>query len=232
MTEGPAATRRKRTLIVSDVHLSQTHPDIPSDPMWMRYRRADLHPDAEFAALVDHALADFEGDAIELVFNGDVLDFDAPWVKDGQSSFEEFPVDDAGCAAQAERILSDHPGWFRAVARLLLAGHRVLFLSGNHDVELYWPGARAAIREHLVVLCRNEAVAAPRVTPEEIATSIDERVRFRAWFHVTEDLIYLEHGSQYDIFNGVPWPMMPVGKKRDWVHPVMGKLAFKRTGSR
>ncbi len=228
------STRRKRTLIVSDVHLSQTHPEDPSDPMWMRYRRADRHPDVEFAALVDHALARFDGDAIEIVFNGDVLDFDAPWVKDGESSFDEFPLDDAGCAAQAERILTDHPTWFRAVARLLLAGHRVLFLSGNHDVELYWPGARAAIRAHLVGLCASEATASgrARATPAEIAASIDERVRFRAWFHVTEDRIYLEHGSQYDVFNGVPWPMLPIVSKRDWIHPVMGKLAFKRTGSR
>jgi UDP-2,3-diacylglucosamine pyrophosphatase LpxH len=226
------AVRRKRTLIVSDVHLSQTHPDDPTDPMWMRYRRSDLHPDAEFAALVDHALDIFSGDAIELCFNGDVLDFDAPWVKDGTSSFDEFPLDDAGCAAQAERILSDHPGWFGAVARVLLAGHRVLFLSGNHDVELYWPGARTAIRAHLVKLCRAHATSNSRTTPDEIAASIESRVRFRAWFHVTEDGIYLEHGSQYDVFNGVPWPMLPVRKEKDWIHPVMGKLAFKRTGSR
>jgi hypothetical protein len=216
---------RKRTLVVSDVHLSQTHPDDPSDPEWMRYRRAEHHPDAEFSALIDHVLGSLDaGDQLEIVFNGDVLDFDAPWVKDGASSFDEYPIDDAGCAAQATRILVDHPGWFGAAAKAITLGHRVLFLSGNHDLELFWPGVRAAIRAHFVALCAAQG--------HDVEAVIDERLRFRAWFHRTEDGIYLEHGSQYDIFNGMPWPMMPMTRDRRFTYPVMGKLAFKRTGSR
>ena len=108
------------------------------------------------------------------------------------------------------------PPGFGAVARLLLAGHRVLFLSGNHDVELYLArGARGDPRAPGRPLPDANRSAAPRATPDEIAASIEERVRFRAWFHVTEDRIYLEHGSQYDVFNGVPWPMLPVVTQRD-----------------
>ena len=219
---------RRHTVIVSDVHLSQAHPDDTTDPLWMRYRRSEFHPDRDFASLVDHLMSRHGDDAIEVVFNGDVLDFDAPWVKDGTSSFEEFPLTDAGCAEHVRRIIADHPIWFRAAARLLNAGHRLLLLSGNHDVELYWPGVRAAIREELVVLCRAEARPGAPVD----AASIESRVRFRAWFHLTEDRIYIEHGSQYDVFNGVRHAMLPLVKTRDWIHPQMGKLAFKRTGSR
>jgi hypothetical protein len=222
----PSRIGRRHTVIVSDVHLSQTHPDDAADPLWMRYRRSEFHPDTDFASLVDHLLATQGADAIEVVFNGDVLDFDAPWVKDGTSSFEEFPLTDAGCAAHARRLIADHPTWFRATARLLNAGHRLLMLSGNHDVELYWPGVRAAIREELVALCRLEAGG-----PVDTA-GIDSRIRFRAWFHLTEDHVYIEHGSQYDMFNGVRHAMLPLVKTRDWIHPQMGKLAFKRTGSR
>jgi UDP-2,3-diacylglucosamine pyrophosphatase LpxH len=220
-------TGRRHTAIVSDVHLSQTHPDDPRDPLWMRYRRAEFHPDRDFASLVDHLLAERGADAIELVYNGDVFDFDAPWVKDGTSSFEEFPLTDEGCAEHVRRIIADHPVWFRATARLLVAGHRLLVLSGNHDVELYWPGVRRAIREELVALCKLEAKGAPID-----GAAIAERIRFRAWFHRTEDGIYIEHGSQYDIFNGVHHAMLPLTRARDWIHPQMGKLAFKRTGSR
>src|SRR6478672_6273056 len=110
----PSRHGRRHTVIVSDVHLSQTHPDDPTDPLWMRYRRAEFHPDEDFEALVDHVLAGLDSAAF-------VLDFDAPWVKGGESSFDEFPLDDAGCAAQARRILADHPRWFGAVARVLLA---------------------------------------------------------------------------------------------------------------
>ena len=218
---------KRHTAIVSDVHLSQAHPEDPSDPLWMLYRRRELHPDAELAGLVDHLLARVApGDAFELVFNGDLLDFDAPWVKDGTSSFDEFPLDEEGCADQARRILADHQGWFRATARVLCAGHRVLFLSGNHDIELYWPGVRRAIRDELARLCEVEAPGAAA------RADLEERVRFRAWFHLTEDRIYLAHGSQYDFLNGGRHAMLPLTRERDRIHPVCGKLAFKRTGAR
>jgi UDP-2,3-diacylglucosamine pyrophosphatase LpxH len=224
----PENARRRHTVILSDVHLSQAHPEDPGDPLWMRYRSAAYHPDEEFASLVDHLLATRGGDALEVVWNGDVLDFDAPWVKDGHSSFDEYPLDDAGCAAHVRRIVADHPAWFRAAARLLGAGHRLLLMSGNHDVELHWPGVRAAFREEMGKLT---ALESPDGRPLD-AAALEARVRFRAWFHVTEDGVYLEHGSQYDIFSNVRYPMLPVTRTRDWIHPQMGKLAFKRTGSR
>ena len=224
----PTSSRR-HTVVLSDVHLSQAHPHDPDDPLWMLYRTRAFHPDEDFAALVDHLLRTYGADPIELVFNGDILDFDAPWVKDGGSSFDEFPLTDQGCAEQVRRILADHDPWFRAVARLLNAGHRVLFTSGNHDVELFWPGVRRTIREELRRLCALEAGEGEAKAASE---PIEERVRFRAWFHVTEDRIYLEHGSQYDVFNGVRHAMLPVTLDRDHIHPMFGKLAFKRTGSR
>ena len=71
---------RLHTVVLSDVHLSQAHPDDEVDPKWMRYRRRAYHPDREFAALIDLLLGacpDSDRDKIELCFNGDVFDFDA-----------------------------------------------------------------------------------------------------------------------------------------------------------
>ena len=217
--------RRRHTVVLSDVHLSQAHPKDDADPFWMRYRRSDYHPDADFEAFIASLLDTCGGEPIEVVFNGDVLDFDAPLVRNGTSTFDEFPLDDAGCTGQLQRIVEDHPRFFRAVARLLAEGHRVIFVSGNHDLELYWPGVRHALREAL----RSAAIA---LSPDSDLSDLEERVRFRTWFHVTEDRIYLEHGSQYDMLNGVPDPMLPVVKDGLTIHPVAGKLAFKRTGSR
>ncbi len=223
-----ANSGRRHTVVVSDIHLSQAHPEDPSDPLWMRYRLREHHPDNDFAELLDHLLTRFEGDFIELVFNGDVFDFDAPWVKDGQSSDDEFPLDDAGCAEQMRRILADHEPFFRAVARVLLRGHRALFMSGNHDIELYWPGVRQVVRAELgrLVALEAEAMTAP------LPVDLEQQVRFRAWFHVTEDRIYIEHGSQYDFLNNVRHAMIPLTRDERAIHPVMGKLAFKRTGAR
>jgi UDP-2,3-diacylglucosamine pyrophosphatase LpxH len=203
---------KRHTLVLSDVHLSQAHPEDASDPLWMRYRRREHHPDAEFAGLVEHLLATVGSDRIEVVFNGDVFDFDAPWVKDGTSSFDEFPPTDEGAAEQVRLILADHGAFFGAVAKLVEAGHEVTFLSGNHDLELYWPSVRRAIRD---------VIGGPI-----------ERVRFRAWFHLADSGIYFEHGSQYDLHNAVRHPAVPLTSGGDRLHPVLGKLAFRRTGSR
>jgi UDP-2,3-diacylglucosamine pyrophosphatase LpxH len=214
---------KKHTLLLSDVHLSQAHPPDPADPLWMSYRRREHHPDTDLAALVDHVLAKHGDDVIELVFNGDVFDFDAPWVKDGTSSFDEFPPTEEGCTEQVRLILADHPGFFGAAAKLLRKGHWVTFLSGNHDIELYWPGVRRAITDELLAL--SGVGAAERA-------SLEARIRFRAWFHITDDRIYCEHGSQYDIHNGVRHAAIPLTLAGDRIHPIPGKLAFRRTGAR
>ena len=220
---------KKHSLVLSDVHLSQAHPDDPADPLWMRYRRREHHPDQDFSELIDHLLARHGADPIELVFNGDVFDFDTPWVKDGTSSFDEFPPTESGCAEHVRLILADHPLFFGAAAKLLGQGHRVTFLSGNHDVELYWPAVRRAIENELVRLALDggEAGASPALEEE-----LRSRVRFRSWFHVTEDRIYFEHGSQYDIHNGVRNAALPLTRDGARIHPVLGKLAFRRTGAR
>lgn len=226
----------RRTVVVSDVHLSQAHPETDGDLLWMRYRRRDLHPDQDFATLVDRLLALYPDDEIELAFNGDVLDYDAPWVKDGKSSFDEFPLTEQGCAEHTERLLADHPIWFDATARALLHGHRVLFLCGNHDIELAWPGVRAVITADLLRRWTALFAEAERrgATDNLSPPGPDSasRIRFRTWFHVTEDHIYLEHGSQYDHLNGVRYAMLPYTRDRSRIHPVFGKQAFKRTGSR
>lgn len=229
------APRERRLVIVSDVHLSQAHPETDGDPRWMRYRRRDLHPDPDFARLLDCVLEAHGGDSIELVMNGDVLDYDAPWVKDGKSSFDEFPLTEQGCAEHTARILADHPLWFDTMARVLLRGHRVMFLCGNHDIELCWPAVREVIRKDLTRRWQAFWSAAESLGQTEGLTpprDLAERIRFRTWFHVTEDGVYLEHGSQYDHLNGVRHAMLPYTKDRTRIHPVFGKQAFKRTGSR
>lgn len=231
----PAAAPERRIVVLSDVHLSQTHPETDGDELWMRYRRRAFQPDPDFAKLVDVLLAQHGGDAIELVFNGDVLDYDAPWVKDGKSSFDEFPLTESGCAEQTARLLADHPLWFDATAKVLLHGHRVMFLCGNHDIELCWPAVRDVIRDDLArrwAALFAEAERAGATAGLSPPSALADKIRFRTWFHVTEDGIYIEHGSQYDHLNGVRHAMLPYTRDRIRIHPVFGKQAFKRTGSR
>jgi hypothetical protein len=47
------------------------------------------------------------------------------------------------------RILDDHPGLVAALRDHVMAGNSVIFVVGNHDMELLWPGVQAALRKRL-----------------------------------------------------------------------------------
>lgn len=218
----------KLTLVLSDVHLSQTHPEAAHDPLWMRYRHEAYQPDDDFAALIEKVLEPSprtRHQHVELVFNGDVFDFDSPWVRDGVCSFDEHPPTDEGCTRHVELIMADHQVFFDAAAKVLARGHTITFLSGNHDIELALPGVRGAIRRELVKL-------ASRHSDDLDEGALGASVRFRSWFHISDDGIYFEHGSQYDIHNSVRQAAVPFTLSGDRIHPVLGKLAFRRVGGR
>lgn len=90
---GPWRTIRtlRHTLVISDVHLCE---GVPGDDLWMRWRQNPYFPDTEFAAVVDHLLGGAldPDDRLNLVFNGDLFDFNAGRVIDGKALFEDLPA--------------------------------------------------------------------------------------------------------------------------------------------
>jgi hypothetical protein len=211
----------RHTLVISDVHLCE---GVPGDDLWMRWRQNPYFPDTEFAAVVDHLLGDALGpeDRLDLVFNGDLFDFDAGRVIDGKAQFEDLPRTEPVSIDLIERILADHKGYVAALARLLRAGHRVIFVSGNHDAQLGFPGVRIRLRERL-------AAAAGHVR-------FGDNVLFRAWFWQGPDGIHVEHGNQYDTYCSFRYPMAPFlpperGRDRE-IHATVGSMAFRLLGAR
>jgi UDP-2,3-diacylglucosamine pyrophosphatase LpxH len=77
-----------------------------------------------------------------------------------------------------------HPRVLEALAAWVSRGGRVLFITGNHDVELYWPLVRRAIRRELSDRGAEQA-------------QVDDRVLFEQG-HVVLDNLYVEHGHQYE----------------------------------
>ena len=47
-----------------------------------------------------------------------------------------------GCNSTGTQANDAPAGLFRALARFLLAGHRVVILKGSHDVNWFWPEVR------------------------------------------------------------------------------------------
>ena len=83
------------------------------------------------------------------------------------------------------RILAGHPQFGVALSNWLRAGEAIMFVKGNHDVELYWPLVHAALR-HL--LGGNQ-----------------DNVLFVQDYVQIENL-YVEHGHQHESMTAVKGP--------------------------
>ena len=97
----------------------------------------------------------------------------------------------AQSAAKMCMVVERHRRVFAALGAFVRAGHHLIMVRGNHDVELYWLAAQAVFRQALVEL----QPQAP--SPSEQAAMMD-RVRFCDWFYYEPGILYVEHGHQYD----------------------------------
>ncbi|MDX1689263.1 MAG: hypothetical protein R3248_14870 [Candidatus Promineifilaceae bacterium] len=115
-----------------------------------------------------------------------------------------------------DRIKAGHALFFRALGWFLAANpdNELILIKGNHDVELFWPAVQRRLRELVA-----EAYAAwheeaeggqhpdhplwyDRSFPATLDPSdLRTRLRFPPWFYHERDLLYAEHGNQYDPAN-------------------------------
>src|SRR5690606_14881208 len=116
-------------------------------PLWKKYKTREFFFDDLFAELLKHLENMAGGEEVELVLNGDIFDFDsvmaipedAPfrisWLERRRGLLPEMEKS----LFKIDRILDDHPVWVQALRRFVMCGHRVVFVIGNHDLELHWP---------------------------------------------------------------------------------------------
>lgn len=205
----------RHTVVISDIHLTE---EVPGDDAWLNYRQRRFFPDDDFAALVTHLLARVGvGDRLELVLDGDVIEFESPRIVDGEHLVESARTEDEA-VAMLSGVVRDHAVFFEHVARLAAEGHRVVFVAGNHDVHLALPGVRAALQG---------AIAKLLPSAEDSA-----RVTVQPWFHQTDDGVHVEHGHQYDAYCSFRNPLRPLDVDGLVVQPTFGTLAFRHMISR
>lgn len=121
-----------------------------------------------------------EDTAIQLVLNGDIVDFLAE--EDDAGGFSAFVADEGKARRKLARIAEECESVFAALRRFAAAGNRLTLLIGNHDVELSLPSVRrdflALLGEaHIEYLYDNEAYS---IGP-----------------------VLIEHGNRYDAWNMV-----------------------------
>jgi len=177
------------TLILSDIHLTEIEDVDPNRPLWMAYKRREFFVDDDVLNLIVYAEERADG-PLELILNGDIFDFDsvrqlpttpfAPidWLAKARGLGSEAWMSEFKIAT----ILKDHFPLFAALASFLDRGNRIIFIAGNHDLELLWPVVQKRIRKALRV------------------TDTNDHVRFCNWFYISESDTFVSHGHQYDHF--------------------------------
>ncbi len=207
------------TFVISDFHLCEAEPAHPFNPLWKRFKRREYFVDEQFRAFVEYIKTNV-GHSIELVFNGDTFDFDSvlQFSKDEkeQASWLElkrgFTAEAHKSGKKFERILNDHPVFIQTLREFILLGHRVIFVIGNHDVELHWPGVRKMLSDTL-----------------NLPLSHRDQLRFCEWFYISNSDTLIEHGNQYDAYSVCINPIHPLIKKgrKILVRLPFGNLANK-----
>lgn len=189
------------TVILSDIHLTDAEPALDSRPFWRAYKQRRFFIDADFTKLLEH-VSDNANGPVELILNGDTFDFDGITVVPDEppgplswlSHLRGMPSEEWMSLFKMERIIEDHPEWFAAITAFVLRGdHRVVFVIGNHDVELHWPSVQERILTALGL-------------PDEIGG----RVSFATSFYISGGDTFVSHGHLYDPLCTEPTPANPL----------------------
>lgn len=89
-------------------------------------------------------------------------------------------------------ILSSHPQLLLALARFVADGNEIFILRGNHDLEFFWPEVQDHFR---LLVAQHHPVDKSYI---EMKLAVKNSIHFVPWFYLEKDLLYVEHGHQYD----------------------------------
>lgn len=118
-----------------------------------------------------------------------------------------------------EQIAAGHPTFFQALAYMLATGNEVIVIKGNHDVEWHWPQVQERMRELIRraydpakigerLIARNRRWQRHEANPLRNVPTLDDkalaRLKFCPRFYYIRDLLYVEHGCQYEVANSFP----------------------------
>ncbi|MBN8535675.1 MAG: metallophosphoesterase [Deltaproteobacteria bacterium] len=213
-------SKAKYTAIISDLHLCEAEPIHLKYPLWKKYKTKEFFFDDEFALFLKKIQAQANYEPVELVLNGDIFDFD---------SITSFPEDAIykvswlekirGLKPREERslykitkIIEDHPQFFQALKEFLESDNKVIFIFGNHDIELHFEKVQAEILKSL-----------------NLKDMKAQNVRFNEWFYISNQDTLIEHGNQYDPYCVFDDPINPLVRGYNYLYM---KLPFGNIASR
>ena len=191
------------TAIISDLHLTEEEPVNVKYPLWKKYKTKQFFYDdelVEFFQLIEQKAGDQK---VELILNGDIFDFDSVVTTPEDPTFHVswlekkrglYPKPEKS-RFKIQKILKDHPQFVEGLSDFIRRGHRVVFIIGNHDLEIHYTEVQEEIRKTL-----------------KIASFEQERVLFVEWFYISNQDTMIEHGNQYDPYCLCEDPVNPFVK--------------------
>ena len=194
-------TNASCTVVISDLHLCEAEKPNPKYPLWKKFKTREFFFDKEFKSFLEHIEKKAEGKKIELILNGDIFDFDScmsvpenppykiSWIERKCGMFPQ----ELKSAYKIRKILEDHQEWVEALRDFILNGHRVIFIIGNHDLEMHYQIVQNNIVETLNVPKKDQ-----------------KRIRFCSWFYISNKDTLIEHGNQYDPYCLCQNPISPM----------------------
>ena len=197
-------TKAKYTAILSDLHLCEKEPINSKHPLWKKYKTELFFFDSEFERLLQEIEEKANGEPVELIFAGDTFDFDSviglpedpPYRITSIEKTRGLHAQEPKSIFKMNRILEDHEIWVKALREFIQRGNRVVFIIGNHDLELHFKFVKSTFRDHL-----------------NLSEEDNKRVRFADWFYISNEDTLVEHGNQYDPFCLIVDPVSPFVQK-------------------
>lgn len=183
-------------VVVSDLHLGRG-----KNPNTGRFHELEaFFYDEDFRSFCQWLVDDAHkrNADLRLIINGDGFDLlridrppQTPEATFVERQFGPFMTPDRAARDMCE-ILDGHPGFVDGLARVLSAGHEIVILPGNHDLEIQWPAVRRQIERAILDRVREQ------MTSEREVSDANARLRFPPWFWYEPGRVWIEHGCQYD----------------------------------
>jgi UDP-2,3-diacylglucosamine pyrophosphatase LpxH len=220
--ETAAASSGHNILVVSDLHLGDSLR--PTDRGYLKHV-ARLN--RAFSRFLSHyAIHRTNERPWRLVIAGDMIDFLHAGVSTQGESIARTngaprETAHAHCSEDAalawlERVMVRERRVFRLLAMFVGAGHQLVIIKGNHDAQFHFESVQKRFVELLLefhvrrLLQRQDGGVDEGGELAEEMCSFTNRISFCRWFYYERDLVYIEHGNQYDAFCSFEHVLSPI----------------------
>lgn len=201
--------RRFNYLVISDLHLQEADRD-PAGRIF--------YFDQEFADFLRYYRLFQVGDRKwKLIIAGDLIEFYRIPVRPSvdekllrsvtltPTDRKFFPgTEPEKSVWKLELILKSHPQLLLALARFVAEGNEIHIVRGNHDLEFFWPEVQERFR---LLIAQHHPMDVGYL---DMKAAVQSRIVFEPWFFLEKELLYVEHGHQYDEYCSNAHPLHPV----------------------